>query len=148
MQYLSASWNAFDRLNYRWKLPVVAVCSYSVYFIYRKISTYISHSRFKREHGCQSPTRFPQSERIIGLGLLLQIRRNTKALRNLEAFTEWFESHGQTWTLTVFGQTVLLTRDPENVKAILATQFEDFGIGQRVDLLSPLLGKGIFVAGG
>jgi hypothetical protein len=39
------------------------------------------------------------------------------------------------------------TIDPENVKALLATNFKDFGLGQRLDALGPLLGEGIFTTG-
>jgi hypothetical protein len=54
-----------------------------------------------------------------------------------------------------FGWRILLTLwesffntiDPENVKALLATNFKDFGLGQRLDAFGPLLGEGIFTTG-
>lgn len=39
------------------------------------------------------------------------------------------------------------TIDPENVKALLATNFKDFGLGIRLDAFGPLLGQGIFTTG-
>ena len=33
-------------------------------------------------------------------------------------------------------------QDPENIKALLATQFNDFSLGRRYDFFKPLLGKG------
>ena len=36
------------------------------------------------------------------------------------------------------------TKDPENIKAVLATQFNDFSLGTRHGFLYSLLGDGIF----
>ncbi|CAK9437223.1 uncharacterized protein LODBEIA_P16010 [Lodderomyces beijingensis] len=44
----------------------------------------------------------------------------------------------------IFGQTVVITKDPENIKAMLATQFSDFVLGERLKAFGPLLGEGIF----
>jgi hypothetical protein len=46
------------------------------------------------------------------------------------------------------GKTFWVTREPENVKAILATNFKDFGIGQRFRSMGALLGQGIFTSDG
>lgn len=52
-------------------------------------------------------------------------------------------------TITTFDQKILGTRstftiDPKNVQAVLATQFKDFGLGERRNgNFSPLLGQGI-----
>ena len=37
---------------------------------------------------------------------------------------------------------MIITKDPENIKALLATQFNDFSLGRRYDFFKPLLGKG------
>lgn len=44
----------------------------------------------------------------------------------------------------MLGQYVFWTVDPENIKAVLATQFKDFCLGRRHEALYPLLGDGIF----
>lgn len=46
------------------------------------------------------------------------------------------------------GSGFVQTREPENVKAILATQFEEFSLGNRLHALGPLLGDGIFTLDG
>lgn len=48
----------------------------------------------------------------------------------------------------MMGQDFICTIDPENIKAILSTNFADFGLGGRSESLSPLLGRGIFVSDG
>ncbi len=39
------------------------------------------------------------------------------------------------------------TIDIENIKTILASNFKDFGLGQRQDAFGPMLGQGIFTTG-
>lgn len=46
------------------------------------------------------------------------------------------------------GQFIIFTVDPENIKAMLATQFKDFGLGFRHGAFAPLLGEGIFTLDG
>lgn len=48
----------------------------------------------------------------------------------------------------VVNQFLFMTSDPENIKAILATQFEDFALGDRHIQMFPLLGNGIFTLDG
>ncbi|CAI5760176.1 unnamed protein product [Candida verbasci] len=53
-----------------------------------------------------------------------------------------------TFRLQVFFKDLIMTRDPENIKAILATQFNDFSLGTRHAHFQPLLGDGIFTLDG
>ena len=46
-----------------------------------------------------------------------------------------------TFTSYNFGFPMIITKDPENIKALLATQFNDFSLGRRYDFFKPLLGK-------
>lgn len=49
----------------------------------------------------------------------------------------------------VFGEGGFFTIEPQNIKAILATQFKDFGLGDRRNgNFAPLLGRGIFSSDG
>lgn len=59
-----------------------------------------------------------------------------------------FDEVGNTYSAITMGRPVILTREPENVKAILATNFKDFGIGARYKVMGALLGKGIFTSDG
>ena len=54
-----------------------------------------------------------------------------------------------TWLQNVLGEFYHVTADPENIKAMLATQFGDFELGPlRRDQLGPLIGHGIFTSDG
>ncbi|CAN3363811.1 cytochrome P450 52A12 [Diutina catenulata] len=54
----------------------------------------------------------------------------------------------QTVRMKVSGADVIVTTDPENVKAILSTQFSEFGLGKRHAQFAPLLGDGVFTLDG
>ncbi|KAI3403087.1 hypothetical protein KGF56_004147 [Candida oxycetoniae] len=55
----------------------------------------------------------------------------------------------RTFYLRVAGvMKIMFTVDPENIKAVLATQFNDFGLGIRHAHFKPLLGDGIFTLDG
>jgi cytochrome P450 len=43
---------------------------------------------------------------------------------------------------------ITVTIDPENIKAILATQFKDFDLGLRYEQFQPLMGDGVFTLSG
>ncbi|CAI5755862.1 unnamed protein product [Candida verbasci] len=53
-----------------------------------------------------------------------------------------------TYTELIFGLETIFTKDPENIKALLSTQFNDFYLGERLNYFGPLLGKGIFTLDG
>jgi cytochrome P450 len=50
--------------------------------------------------------------------------------------------------LELWGVTGYITKDLENIHAILTTRFEEYGLGARTLALSPLLGDGIFTQEG
>lgn len=49
-----------------------------------------------------------------------------------------------TYIYQILGRDLIITRDPENIKAMLATQFNDFNLGSRPAITHPLIGAGIF----
>ncbi|KAK0187434.1 cytochrome P450 [Armillaria mellea] len=62
-----------------------------------------------------------------------------------EAFHEWSEKYGSTFSFAVFSDTRLFTIDPEHVKAIVTTQFQNFEKGAfSFAATKSLLGEGIF----
>ncbi|KAG4419738.1 hypothetical protein IFR04_007145 [Cadophora malorum] len=117
-------------------------------FCVNRIFNYIRITRFKKQHGCKPHVQIPQSERIIGYGLY-KIQKKASQDRTILAIgKKRFEDNGNTWSATLMGRSFYNTIDPENVKAILATQFQDFGLGQRQESFGPLLGQGIFTTDG
>jgi len=56
--------------------------------------------------------------------------------------------HVKTYWLESFFKWMVVTREPENVKAMLATQFADFSLASRSASLIPVFGSGIFTQDG
>ena len=129
--------------------PVYVALALAVaYFLITKLLTSIRLSKFAREHGTKPPRQIPQSERILGLDLFLSRLREAKGKRLLESAQKRFEANGPTWTSCTLGETIFLTVDPENIKAVLATNFKDYGLGKRLEIFGVLLGAGIFTVDG
>lgn len=129
-------------------LPAIAVAVVVFYYAITTISKRITNYKFSRERGCGAPNRMPQIERILGLSFALSVRRAGIEKRLLQLNAERHEKFGDTYTATLMGKDVVLSRDPENVKAVLSSQFKDFGLGQRFEMMKDLLGRGIFTADG
>lgn len=85
----------------------------------------------------------------FGLITLLSIARLAWTMRNYEHFSDLVEKVGGTLRASILFSDVIMTVEPENVKAILATQFEEFGKGEEFrSHAMPFLGNGIFNADG
>ena len=69
--------------------------------------------------------------------------------RLTEQLQESYDLYGvDTFQARAIGTLAVFTRHPENIKAMIATQFDDFDIGKRQQVFRPLLGFGIFAAEG
>ncbi|THV01193.1 cytochrome P450, partial [Dendrothele bispora CBS 962.96] len=64
-------------------------------------------------------------------------------------FFEWSKEYGQAYVLPVLGVDRLVTMEPEHIKAMLATQFDDFHKGEmEEDQFNSFLGSGVFNSDG
>lgn len=132
-----------------WRTPyIVGFAVLVVLYGVRWVTKYLEERRFKKEHGCQPCPRLPQSERIMGLGLLMSQRDAAKKNILLQTSLSRFQTIGHTWSASIFGKEFINTIDPENIKTILATNFDDWGLGKRIETFGPLLGEGIFTTDG
>jgi len=127
---------------------VIAVIGLVAVFASRRISSYISAARFSKAHGCKPVPKLPQWERIVGYGVFTEQKEAVKNKRLMITNQKRYEKMGLTWDLSVMGNIITNTIDPENIKAVLATNFKDFGLGQRLESFGALLGRGIFTSDG
>lgn len=115
---------------------------------------------FGEQHGCQPPNRL-LNEFPLGLDRLHQIFSADANNRLMALFLYHFRLWGDTLEQVFLGTRALGTIDPQNLEAILSTQFNgcqetlhlctnadlmslDFGYGPRSKIFGPLLGDGIF----
>lgn len=114
----------------------------------RKLYTYISVARFKRKHGCKPANKIPQWETIVGYEAFKKQGIAAKEKRLLEMARTRYDTVGNTWSVSIVGKTFYNTVETENIKAVLATNFKDFGLGTRQEAFGALLGQGIFTTDG
>ncbi|PWY75532.1 cytochrome P450 [Aspergillus heteromorphus CBS 117.55] len=97
--------------------------------------------------GCQPPPAIPTGP--LGIPGFLRMLTAVKEKRWVEYISQFYETFGHTFTqVSIGGVEMYGTAEPENIKALLATQFQDFGLGSRHREFFPLLGNGIFTLDG
>lgn len=122
--------------------------SYVLFKVIGSISTSRSHARHAKELGCK-PAPLRENRWVLGVDLLWDL---TQADKRNEVPTEILKIFRRakypTFEMRDLGDASIMTTDPRNIQAILATQFEDFNLGRRNQYFFPLLGDGIFTVDG
>lgn len=135
---------------------VVAIVIVSVvYVLYSLISRFISyrqHSKFIRENGCKPFAKYPHKDPIFGFDLFKENIKLTKVGGIHTAIEDRYHNINggvNTFSQLLLGAEVINTAEPENIKAILATKFKDFGLPpRRKEAFQPVFGHGIFTTDG
>ncbi|KAJ3472557.1 hypothetical protein NLG97_g10894 [Lecanicillium saksenae] len=122
-----------------------------VTFVLRRVMDKMRHAKNAREMGCKPPPLAPIKDPLGILSLFEMIQADKE--KRVPALTEervnkMREANGGNYVTTMRLRTGavenILTIDPKNIQAILATQFKDFCVGaQRETCMGPLLGAGI-----
>ncbi|CUM46030.1 uncharacterized protein AC631_02201 [Debaryomyces fabryi] len=95
------------------------------------------------------PMQFTAPYPMFGIPLVFDLLKAKREGTMVNITKERYEEFGvDTFDFRLAGTHVTVTRDPENIKAILATQFNDFVLGKRHVQFKPLLGDGIFTLDG
>ncbi|KIW08038.1 uncharacterized protein PV09_00982 [Verruconis gallopava] len=116
---------------------------------YNQISLYLARRKFQQENGCQPLLHhFPIKDPIFGIDNIIESVRAKNEHRLLDRILNNFEKYGNTFGSKMAQRKIIVTREPENVKTILSLKFKDYSLGNRIDALGPLLGKGIFTMDG
>ena len=130
-----------DSWNLPWyiKLAVGATLLYTILNIR-------THVLCKLYNATQAPKKGDWS---FGLFFLYETIKESKKGHYLEWIRQRMAALGlQTSSFKLAGKEVLFTHDPANIKAMLATQFNDFALGSRHKYLHITLGDGIFTLDG
>lgn len=122
----------------------------TIVVIVATIVAYIAITRLQMIHRRR---KFPQAEDPVGYEPdyafgFRNVYKVTQAIRAGElprfALARYKRLGHPTLKLQVAGSQIIVTKDPENIKAILSTQFNQFSLGLRHGQFFPLLGDGIF----
>lgn len=130
---------------------VAAVISFGAAYVTLWLIQYINHYLKSRRLGCRPP-RFSFTRDPTGINILRQTLKaaHEKRIPNWveDHFNRLSEEHG---SLVGTAQIVrpwfkfgIITMDPKNIQAVLATNFRDYAIGRdRILNFRPLFGHGI-----
>ena len=121
-----------------------------LYYVYWELTIGASRRRMIKEHGCKPVVKCPSSDPILGLDVFFSNRTALKEHRQLAKTRERFTSlNVNTFQIKMLAQTITVTIEPENLKAIQSLQFKQFGLGsRRIKSFTPFLGRGIFTTDG
>lgn len=110
------------------------------------IQNIIHHRRNAKRLNCRPIVQGPTD--IFGIRPFYRLAQAVREKRWVEYIAGQYANNGHTFGQNVLGRKIVSTIEPENIKAVLATQFNDFCLGTRHREFYPLLGDGIFTLDG
>ncbi|OLN92086.1 Cytochrome P450 52A13-like protein 2 [Colletotrichum chlorophyti] len=135
----------FHRVPVYLLIPITLLALHILRSLYRGFS----QARLARKLSCL-PAPLEASRFPLGIDTVLASLRADREQRTPDHVAARFAALGaSTFRISLLGTTNLVTADPRNVQALLATQFTDFGMGlARSTNLKTVLGRSIFAADG
>lgn len=132
------------------KLALSLIALFLAYRAYWEVTTGAKRRALQKKHGCLPPKKWQAWDPVLGLDRIYALRKAFHEHRLLEWWTKGFsDTKAHTVVACIMGQKIFLTDDPENVKTVLATNFDAWSLGQdRIDQMTSYLGKGIFTTEG
>ncbi|KAL4735420.1 cytochrome P450 [Aspergillus similis] len=128
-------------------LPTIFLVAFCLAFlILRSIQSRLQRRRNAKRWGCQPPARAPSG--FYGIPPFLELAKALREGHVVEFIAQRYNEYGWTFEQCTLGRSGISTIEPENLKALLATQFNDFCLGTREREFGPLLGQGIFTLDG
>ncbi|KAG9251386.1 n-alkane-inducible cytochrome P450 [Emericellopsis atlantica] len=118
-----------------------------IWHLLRRYQTSQFERKFALEKGCE-PLRPWSAKWPMGLDLLVKVFQYAREERVLRFFVDVVGDSGNTFEQRLLGVTGIDTIDPENIEAILSTDFANYTLGLRPAHFKPLLGSGIFTQDG
>jgi cytochrome P450 len=120
---------------------------YAGFVILRYFAQLHHHHKQSKALNCELPPSGHSA--FFGIPAFLRLSKAVREKRWIDYLTDQFAVHGAyTFRQQFLTRTLTTTIEPENIKAVLATQFKDFCLGTRHQQFDPLLGDGIFTLDG
>ncbi|OAP56739.1 hypothetical protein AYL99_08851 [Fonsecaea erecta] len=134
-------------------LLVALVVAYSLHRIYYELTTGARRRRMVRDHGCEEVVWYPHEGimgKLFGVDVIKHMVKSGREGRMHEATRLRNFSNGRnTVKVKMARNTVISTIEPEIVKTILSTKFQDYSLGKRRrEVFLPIFGHGIFANDG
>ncbi|KAG9500240.1 hypothetical protein J7337_008713 [Fusarium musae] len=114
------------------------------------LETYLRRWRLAQAQGCKEATRkVAVKDPIVGFDFLYKIFFEKSPERYLDSTWQAFKEMGTTYIEKRWSWQCVYTCDPQNIKHILATAYNDFDLPEfRTSVIGHIFGQGIFVLSG
>ncbi|KAL9122969.1 MAG: hypothetical protein Q9187_000476 [Circinaria calcarea] len=118
-------------------------------YLYRYLTLRLKKRDLIAQYHCLPPPFYPHLDPVFGLDGVRDAFAALKSKTYLTRIHHLYETLGPTFSSRFFLTPVVNTIEPENIKTVLATKFEDYSIGsRRKNAFEPLLGHGIIQVDG
>lgn len=131
------------------QLLLCSVTLYTLYFLYQRTTTILNRRKFVQKHGCKAPAKYPHKDPVFGLDMLWGTIRAVKSKSYMARIRHLHQQSGNTYSSHYLLSPIIHTIEPDNLKAVLSTNFKDYGISPaRKEAFLPLFGQSILVSDG
>ena len=128
---------------------VGGICLLLGWYLLLAVLARVSLARKLRQMGCEQPPRYPRRDPILKTDLATQIKKGMKEGNIMYVARRNFRLYGKTFMARAMGKTILYTMDSDNIHAIVALEFDKFGVEPvRRPASEKWMGQGIFVTDG
>ncbi len=127
-----------------WLLSLAIIIPTTISYFVTRLERWFTSRKFLQIHGSELPVKLSKVSPPQGDSFYKETMQVFRQHRLLELIQRRHEAAGYTYQTTTLGSHVINTSEPENIKAILATSFEDYSMGNRMAAVGPFLGPGVF----
>jgi cytochrome P450 len=131
------------------KLVAVSITIALVYWTYQSLRGHQTRKRFERELGCKPMRRAPQKDPFFALDIFVRLGKAAHERKYLQTIQRLFLEIAPTFGVSLMGDDMLFTNEPENVRTMLVSKFKSFDHGERIRQNShQFMGVGVVIADG
>ncbi|KAL8790959.1 MAG: hypothetical protein Q9195_006104 [Heterodermia aff. obscurata] len=124
----------------------------AIYLVSASLRGWSYRSRLRtasRQFGCQPAKHYPNWDPFLGLDLFVTLRRADTRGQLSQAYADLHKRCGNTFEMKALTDSGIQTADPQNIQAVLATKFNDFGVSLvRGNGGAPFFDRGVFTDDG
>ncbi|KAL8895219.1 MAG: hypothetical protein Q9207_008256 [Kuettlingeria erythrocarpa] len=121
----------------------------ALYYLGQGLVNYQARRVTISKHACKPPSKYPLWDPLLGLDVIYNAIRAVNRKTFLSEVKAQYDKYGTTHSSRLTTFPVINTIEPENIKAVLSTNFKDFVVGStRRRAFGPVIANSILVADG
>lgn len=136
-------------MAYAWGIVGAIATIYLTSFALKTWSSRTRSRKASHQFGCKPARHYPSWDPFLGLDLFVILRRADSRGQRSQKYADLHSQYGTTFEMKALSGSQIQTADPENIQAISATKFDDWGVGPiRGNIGAPFLDRGVFTEDG